>query len=102
MVNHEGLVSSLGVRNPPCVWQCNITGFVSESPLWREFSNNGNTENDGRKGPLQIHVSADGRDLSLLRTEAAEKTVESGSKARGSVPRGKSRSLNSGAMFSAG
>lgn len=49
-----------------------------------------------------ICVRADGRDLSLLRTDAAEKTVESGSKVGGSVLRGKSMSLNSGAMFSAG
>lgn len=59
---------------------------------WREFSNSGNTENNGRKEPLQIRVSTDGRDLLLLRTDAAEKTVESGSKATGSVPREKSRS----------
>lgn len=69
---------------------------------WRKFRNRGNTENNGRKEHLKICVSADGRDLLLLRTDAAEKTVECGSKARGSVPRRKSRSLNSGAVFSAG
>lgn len=56
---------------------------------WREFSNRGNTENNGRKEPLKICVSADGRDLLLLRTDAAEKTVECGSKARGPVPGGR-------------
>lgn len=70
---------------------------------WRELSNSGNTQNGGRKEPLEIPVSADGKDLLLLRTDAAaEKTVESGIKARGSVLRGKNRSLNSGVLFSAG
>lgn len=60
------------------------------------------TQNDGRKEPLQIHVSDDSRDLLLLRTDAAEKTLDSGRKARGSVLKEKSRSLNSGAMFPVG
>lgn len=70
---------------------------------WRELSNSGKSQNGGRKEPLEIPVSADGKDLSLLRADVAvEKTVESGTKARGSVLRGKNRSLTLGVLFSAG
>lgn len=65
---------------------------------WMEFHNHGRTGNKGRKEALQIHICADGRDLSLLRIDAAEKTVGSGTKARG----GKSRFLNLIIVFSTG
>lgn len=63
-----------------------------------EFSNHGKTENKGKKEPLQIHICAEGRDLPLLRIDAAEKTVRSGTKPRV----GKSRFLNLSVVFSTG
>lgn len=87
-------MSCLGVRNLVHVWWCNTTCLCG----WTEFSDHGKTENKGGKEPLQIHICAAGRDLPLLGIDAAEKTVGSGTKARG----GKSRFLNLRVVFSAG
>lgn len=52
-------------------------------------------EKKKRKEPLQIHICAAGRDLPLLGIDVVEKTVGSGTKARG----GKSRFLNLRVVF---
>lgn len=63
-----------------------------------EFHNHGKTGNKGRKEPLQIHIGADGGDLSLLSPDA-EQTV--GPRTRGKMSqREKSRSLS--VVFSTG